>query len=181
MFLKIKFFLSGALIVIFLLIAYTAGQSSRPDMSFDMAYDIVKSKENGDLVEQIETNKVTKKSYIPAYSHIYISHGKPIEMAITLSLRNTDAKNNLKIDKIFYYNTQGKLIRKYLNEGLTLKPLETKEIFIKWNDVEGGSGANFIVEYQQAPLSSRPIFETIMAATSENKESFVFSSRGKNI
>ena len=53
--------------------------------------------------------------YVPAYSHIYIGNREqPFLLTVTLSIRNIDPKHQIKITVVDYYETQGKLLKKYL-------------------------------------------------------------------
>lgn len=160
-------------------VAYKMGQATQPPISYEAAYNAI-SKD--DQVPAVKTKSATQKemfSYVPAYSHVYISEGNPLTLAITLSLRNVDPDTTIHIKEIAYYNTKGNLIRKYLESGLDMGPLETKEIFIKRSDLEGGSGANFIVSYIVGSATRAPIFESVMSGELEN-HSYMFTSRGES-
>lgn len=174
---KARFLIEFLILICLLSILYKIGNSEPAHISYEAGFEEVKDlKQNIQESFGIENaDDHTTYSYIPAYSHTYSSEGTPLEMAVTLSLRNVDMKNPLRIHQVLYYNTKGDLIRKYLKDGYTLKPLETKEIFIKKNDLEGGSGANFIVIFNSNSL--HPIFEAVMASETDGK-SYIFSSRG---
>jgi hypothetical protein len=45
-------------------------------------------------------------------------------MAVTLSIRNIDPKHQIIITSVDYYETQDKLLKKYIDNPLILKPLE---------------------------------------------------------
>jgi len=84
--------------------------------------------------------------YVPAYSHIY--HGdrdKPFYLTVTLSIRNTDLNYSINIFSVDYYDSDGKLLKRYLEEESTLSALATTRYVVKEFDRTGGSGANFIV------------------------------------
>lgn len=119
----------------------------------------------------------TSYAYIPVYSHVYSQHDRPIPLVVMLSLRNADMKKAVKVHKVLYYNTKGQLIREYFAEGTSLSPMETKEVLIKKKDLEGGSGANFIVLFTMEDQTIPPIFETFMSGGEEDR-GFSFSSRG---
>jgi hypothetical protein len=62
--------------------------------------------------------------YVPVYSHIYIrDKSRVINLAVTLSIRNTDAQNPIRINSARYYDTNGALVREYVKEPLRLAPL----------------------------------------------------------
>jgi len=119
--------------------------------------------------------------YVPAYSHIYIGNREqPFFLTVTLSIRNIDPKHQIKITVINYYETQGKLLKKYLEKPVILSPLESLRYIIPESDKAGGSGANFIVEWKSDKLANPPIVESIMIST-KSRQGVSFTSRGRAI
>lgn len=74
-----------------------------------------------------------------------------------------------------YYETQGKLLRKYLDKPVTLNPLESIRYIIPEKDKAGGSGANFIVEWKADKFANPPVVESIMIGT-QNQQGVSFTS-----
>ncbi|MEE4608597.1 MAG: DUF3124 domain-containing protein [Desulfobacteraceae bacterium] len=61
--------------------------------------------------------------YVPVYSHIYSGDKeRPFYLAVTLSVRNTDPRHSINLSRVDYYDTDGKLLRRYLEKPLTLGP-----------------------------------------------------------
>lgn len=119
--------------------------------------------------------------YVPAYSHIYSGNREsPFLLTVTLSIRNIDPRHSLKVTRVDYYETQGKLLKKFLDASLVLKPLESIRYVVPQKDKTGGSGANFIVEWVSDNLVNPPIVETIMIGT-QRQQGVSFSSRGQPI
>jgi hypothetical protein len=119
--------------------------------------------------------------YVPAYSHIYSGNiENPFLLAVTLSIRNIDPHNKIRITIVDYYGTEGKLIKKYIDHPVTLKPLESLRYVIPEKDKSGGSGANFIVEWKSDNLVNPPIVESIMIGT-QIQQGISFTSRGRVI
>jgi len=119
--------------------------------------------------------------YVPAYSHIYIGNKEsPFLLAVTLSIRNIDPNNPIEITMVDYYATQGKLLKKFTDTLITLKPLESLRFVIPEKDKSGGSGANFLVRWQCGKLVNPPIVETIMIST-QYHQGVSFTSRGQVI
>lgn len=119
--------------------------------------------------------------YVPAYSHIYSGdREQPIYLAVTLSIRNTDAAHAIKITKVTYYDSDGQMIKRYLTTPVTLKPLSTTRYVIKESDKGGGSGANFIVAWQAERPVVAPLIETVMIST-RHTLGISFTSRGRVI
>ncbi len=91
---------------------------------------------------------VRKDVYVPIYSSLYVADAaRPISLAATLSLRNTSADHVLVIDAVEYYDSDGKLLERYLDAPAELGPMMTAEFFVSRFDRAGGSGANFIVRW----------------------------------
>ena len=101
-------------------------------------------------------------------------------MTVTLSIRNIDPKHNITITLVDYYETQGKLLKKQIDKPITLKPLESLRYVIPERDKSGGSGANFIVEWQSEKFVNPPIVESIVIGT-QAQQGVSFTSRGKEI
>lgn len=115
--------------------------------------------------------------YVPVYSHIYIQDGRAYRLAATLSLRNTDTANPMVVTSVGYYDTDGKLVRNYLEQPLKIAPLATSEFFVEEKDVHGGSGAKFIVEWTAQTVIQPPIIETIMIGA-EGQQGISFARSG---
>ncbi|HIJ91636.1 MAG: DUF3124 domain-containing protein [Desulfobulbaceae bacterium] len=119
--------------------------------------------------------------YVPAYSHIYVGNReKPFLLTVTLSIRNTDTKHPVTITTADYYDTKGKLIRKYLEQPVSLGPLESVRYIVPQKDKSGGSGANFVVEWKSGKTVNPVLVETIMIGA-ESQQGISFTSRGQTI
>ncbi|KHE90791.1 MAG: DUF3124 domain-containing protein [Candidatus Scalindua rubra] len=119
--------------------------------------------------------------YVPAYSYIYSGEKeRPFPLTVTLSIRNINPKHQIKIILVDYYETQGKLLKKYIDKPITLKPLESLRYVIPGKIKSGGSGANFIVEWQSDKFVNPPIIESIMIGT-QMQQGISFTSRGREI
>lgn len=117
--------------------------------------------------------------YVPAYSHIYSGNRESLFLlTVTLSIRNIDLHQHINITLLDYYETQGKLIKKYIDTPLILKPLESLRYIIPEKDKSGGSGTNFIVEWKSDKFVNPPIVESIMLGT-QNQQGVSFTSRGR--
>ena len=121
--------------------------------------------------------------YVPFYSQIYEPEGfgQKLDLRGTLSIRNTSETNEIRITRVQYFNSSGKLVKKCLeNKHSVLSPLATTEFGIARLDDSGGSGANFIVEWVSAKPVSDPVIEAIMT-TSSGTHSYSFTSSGRVI
>jgi len=119
--------------------------------------------------------------YVPVYSHIYHHNRQEIfELAITLSIRNTDLNNSMVVTSVRYYNSEGKLVKQYLERPIQLDALASTDFFINRNDTSGGLGANFIVEWVAQTQISEPIVEAVMIGT-DFQQGISFTSSGRVI
>ena len=116
--------------------------------------------------------------YVPVYSHIYADGGKPYLLETTLSIRNLDPKRAIAVKSVKYIDTNGALIREYLGEEMALPALATAEFLVEKQDIEGGSGANFIVVWNAKKPVYEPLIEAIMVGFSDAK-SISFTSPGR--
>ena len=112
--------------------------------------------------------------YVPAYAHIYRHGGEAMQLENTLSVRNTDPQNPLRIDQVRYVDTDGKPIRELADQPIVLGPLQTASYLVEKGDRSGGSGANFIVEWSAQKEINPPIIEAIMIGV----DGVSFTSRG---
>lgn len=119
--------------------------------------------------------------YVPAYSHIYSGNNeRPFLLTVTLSIRNIDPTSIIAITRADYYETQGKLIKEYIQTPVALSPLESLRYVIPQSDKSGGSGANFIVQWKAGKPVNPPIIESIMIGT-QTQQGVSFTSRGREI
>lgn len=110
---------------------------------------------------------VHRASYVPVYSHIYHDGGRPYLLETTLSIRNVDPSHPIYVSGVDYYDTHGKLTKKYLDRVIALQPLQTIEFLVERRDSSGGSGANFIVEWFAATdRTHAPLIEAVMVGRS---------------
>jgi hypothetical protein len=164
------------IIPVFILLSFFACKSKQEEN----AYHLPDWSSRLAAIPQADSLK-TKRAYLPVYPQIYeISEKRKIDLAATVSIRNTDISNTIYLGKIDYYNTEGKLIRKYIDKPVYIKPLETIEIIIKSTDNEGGTGANFIFEWLGNEKASKPLFEAVMLTTS-GQQGISFTCRAVEI
>jgi hypothetical protein len=131
--------------------------------------------------EQPVATALGETIYVPIYSSIFFHDSKrTIDLAATLSIHNVDPAHPLTITKVDYYDTQGKMIRGYLEKPAVLAPFETRNFVIEKSDTTGGTGANFIVEWRTEQPVITPLVEALMVSLSSN-QSISFTSQAKVI
>lgn len=128
-------------------------------------------------VSQVKGQRI----YVPVYSHIF--HGdkeRPFDLAVTLSIRNTDPEHAISLISVDYYNSEGKLVRKYLEGETKVNALSAAHFVVNESDRSGGAGACFVVRWKSEVKVTAPIVESVMIGTS-TQQGISFSSRGQVI
>lgn len=130
--------------------------------------------------EKIELSR-GQTIYVPAYSHIYSGNRQtPFLLTVTVSIRNIDPKHPIEVTAVDYYESQGILLKKFLDRPIALKPLESIRYVVPEKDKSGGSGASFMVEWKSDTFVNPPIAEAVMIGT-QSQQGVSFTSRGQAI
>lgn len=117
--------------------------------------------------------------YVAVYTHIYSGlKGRPFELGATLSIRNTDPKHPIALVSVKFYDTDGKLLKDYLDAPKRLGALVSTRYVIKEGESGGGSGANFLVTWKSETMVNPPIIEAIMIGT-RSGQGISFVSKGQ--
>ena len=117
--------------------------------------------------------------YVPAYSSVAMSQGKlRVDFSVTLSVHNASETQPLVVKRIAYFDTSGKMVESYLKQPAALKPLATVTLFIPTDDVRGGTGANFIVDWAATGEIAEPVVEALMVGGVANAH-YAFISQGR--
>lgn len=161
-----------SLIVVLFLFASCENKEEEKLRNNNFESRIAKKEEIGKLVQG--------KTYLPLYSHIYHIHEhRTIDLAITVSIRNTSLTDSMYILKADYFNTNGNKIREYIQSPIYVKPMETIEFIISESDKEGGSGANFMFDWAVNDSTNHPLFEAVMIST-YGQQGISFTTQGVN-
>jgi hypothetical protein len=125
--------------------------------------------------------EVEQKIYVPVYSHIYVGdHERPFLLAATLSIRNTDPLHPITLLTVDYHDSEGGLVRHYLEGSIQLRALAALRFVVQESDKAGGSGASFLVRWKSEKRVSPPIVESVMIGT-RHQQGISFTSRGQVI
>lgn len=121
--------------------------------------------------------------YLPIYSKIWfgdrVIEGKyPIDKLVSalVSIRNTSLKTPIRILSARYYDTNGKLLKEYLPKPALVNSMGTLELFVERKESEGGSGANFIIQWESATPTNPPLVEAVHADIRNGLQSLVFTT-----
>ncbi|WP_051937740.1 DUF3124 domain-containing protein [Ferriphaselus sp. R-1] len=113
--------------------------------------------------------------YLPIYSHIWYgdmnADGRPKQtlMSALVSIRNTSHKVPIRVSSARYYSTEGKLLKEFLPTTRTVAPMGTLELFVERKESEGGSGANFIIQWEASMSTNSPVVEAVHADIQVNR------------
>ncbi|MEW5734773.1 MAG: DUF3124 domain-containing protein [Thermodesulfobacteriota bacterium] len=119
--------------------------------------------------------------YVPAYSHVYFGDREGnFLLTVTLSVRNTDCNSPITLSSVDYYDTDGKMVRAFLERPLSIAPMASKSFTIAESDKAGGLGANFLVRWNAAKTVNAPIIESVMIGT-RSQQGISFTSRGREV
>lgn len=166
-------------VIIIVLFAATSCQSDRNNQEGSLLQGSYTIEENQSASEVKYLSGETL--YVPIYSSIFhLTSSQTYELTATLSIHNIDLDDSIKVIKADYYDTDGRLIKSYVERGLILKPLQTVQIVIWEYDKSGGTGANFIVEWVSESDVNSPIVEAVMIST-RGQQGVSFITTGKVI
>lgn len=119
--------------------------------------------------------------YVPVYSNIFSGpRSRAFPLATTLAIRNTDLSASFRIIAIDYFDTNGKMVRRYVGKPIDVGPLASSYIHIDEKDVSGGFGANFIVRWEADRVINAPIIECVMIGANSG-QGISFVSPGQEI
>jgi hypothetical protein len=122
-----------------------------------------------------------QKVYVPIYSHIYSGDKEnPFLLTAILSVRNTDPGHAITLKAVDYFDSNGKLLRRYQQKPVELGALASIRYVVGESDKSGGSGAKFVVEWRAASKVNPPIMEGVMIGT-KMQQGISFVSRGQVI
>ncbi|MEW6561710.1 MAG: DUF3124 domain-containing protein [Pseudomonadota bacterium] len=122
--------------------------------------------------------------YLPIYSHIWYGDldagGKPMKALLSalVSLRNTSLKTPIKVTSARYYSTDGKLLKEFIPAPKNIPPMGTLELFVEKKESEGGSGANFVIQWEAAIPTNPLLVEAVHTDIQVNRSpAFVTTAR----
>ena len=143
-------------------IAYLGGRLETIEDRLRFRADGSSALDNGEVIDPTQDAATGGLVYVPVYSHIYGKGGKPFLLETTLSVRNTDTEGSLVLTRVEFYGSDGKLLGSRLEAPRSLPPLATRNFLVKQRETEGGSGANFLVEWTADRIISEPVVEAVM-------------------
>lgn len=125
---------------------------------------------NADFITYSPASVTGATVYIPVYSHIYQKNAqRTFNLTATLSIRNTDLSSSITVSKVYYYDSKGNLVQKYLDSPQKIAPLSSISYVVEEDDLRGGVGANFLLLWEAEEVVKQPIIESIMISAAQNQ------------
>lgn len=167
-------FAFGAAIAVLLAAAAAQSRDRDPPPSVIIAADAT-----APAPEQKPTN--LGRSFVPLHSTLIGQGGVTrLNFSGALSIHNTSATQTLAVEKIDYRSGSGEIIESYLAAPVYLKPYAAMQVVIAQEDVRGGVGASFVVDWATPPGGDEPIVEAVMASFVGTR-SYSFLSPGRRV
>lgn len=108
--------------------------------------------------------------YVPVYSEVpYGDKALTLNLTATLSIRNPDFKNSIHLKRVDYYSASGALVRSYVKQATSLRPMASTEFIVRESDRCGGISASFLIEWESDTPSTPPFVEAIMVNSTYNQ------------
>lgn len=126
--------------------------------------------------------------YLPVYSYIW--HGDRVgddkspsksQVSALVSIRNTSLKTPIRVVSARYYSTDGKLLNEYVPKPTAVGAMGTLELFVERKEAEGGSGANFIIQWDAATATNPPVVEAVHADIRGGSHALTFITTARTI
>jgi Protein of unknown function (DUF3124) len=99
---------------------------------------------------------------VPIYSSVALHGRVRADFSVTLSIHNMSDTHPLVLKRVGFFDTAGAIVEEYLREPIALKPFATVEIFVPVNDIRGGTGANFVVNWSATDSIAEPAAAALM-------------------
>ena len=113
--------------------------------------------------------------YLPIYA--FIQYGdrdksgtaRELPVSSLVSIHNTDLDRPIRLLAARYFGTDGRFLRDFLPAPRALKPMETVEFLVERRDVVGGSGANFVIQWEAEVPVSPPLVQALHVEMQTNR------------
>ena len=161
---------SAHTILIALVLAALASCGERP--TADIHAPGAKTRKGVVEVEPIDNSRVVagQTIYVPAYSSVYTAdQAHRFDLAVMLSIRNTDPHQPIILTAARYYDQDGQPVRNYLEKPLRIQPMAAIEFFVAEGDTRGGISASFLVEWVAEQTVTAPVIESVMIGTASTQ------------
>ncbi len=103
--------------------------------------------------------------FVPAYSELRRGRDT-VGLHTSLAIHNSDQAETIIIESVLYFDTDGTLVREYIEEPIELGPVGTLIFTARATERGAGVGANFIVRWGAETAVREPVVEAVMVGTS---------------
>lgn len=97
-----------------------------------------------------------------------------------LSVRNASGVHPLAIERIDYRNGAGDSIEAYVSEPIVLRPYASLQIVVAQDDLRGGPGASFTIDWSAPEGGDEPQIEAFLASFI-GTQSYSFTTVGRRV
>ena len=111
------------------------------------------------VVINVTNLKAVQQIYVPVNLESNTMNGHR-NIRTILKIRNTSSTDSAYLTHIDYYDTQGTLIKKFLESTVLIKPMATREVMIRNNQFRT-KGDNFLVQWYSNNPEHRPFVQTV--------------------
>ena len=122
--------------------------------------------------------------FVPAYRGFYQIYGTTRDsyaLTGTFFLYNIDPKMAIEILSIDFYDSSGKLLKKFIETPLLVKPRNSKEITIQpRTQVDEDCASYLMIRWKSSQPANTPIAEVLMVGQVMNR-GISFSTRGCDV
>ena len=103
--------------------------------------------------------------FVPAYSELRRGRDS-VGLHTSVAIHNSDQDQPIIIESVQYFDTDGDLVREYIDEPIALGPVGTLIFTAAATERGAGAGANFIVRWGAETAVREPVVEAVMVGTS---------------
>lgn len=173
---------AAALVVLILSVTQSCGRSSPVPVAQTHSARKLKPVDGDIVMEAVRRGR----TYVPAYSSIYWgaeaggAAEDVVDLAVTMSVRNTSGSKPVIVESVRYYDSEGKVIREYVARPAVLPPMASAEFLVQRFDRTGGPGANFLVDWTVSAEADDPLLEAVMVGQ-HGSAGLSFTSPGKAV
>jgi hypothetical protein len=127
------------------------------------------------------TPAVRGRVLVPLHSTVIAGGGRTrLNFSGLLSIHNASDRHLLVIDAVEYRDQAGRLVERTLAKPVALKPYASMQVVIAQEDVRGGIGASFVVDWSAPETIDEPVVEAVMVAV-HGTQGYSFVSTGRRI
>lgn len=121
------------------------------------------------------------RTLVPLHSTVIAGGGRTrINFSGLLSIHNASSADPLVIEAIEYRDQAGRLIEKTLDKPVALRPYASAQVVIAQEDVRGGIGASFVIDWSSPAADGEPVIEAVMVAV-QGTQGYSFVSAGRRV